>query len=75
MRWMSIRFLECIEDCFLLQALNVPTRNTELLNLLLANCEDLVKFLTDGGREYSNSNSVGFRIWLSTLKTSNGTDA
>ena len=33
----SIRFLDCIKDCFLLQMLNVLTQNSALLDLLLAN--------------------------------------
>ena len=34
---LSIRFLECIEDCFLLQMLDMPTRNSALIVLLLTN--------------------------------------
>ena len=37
----SIRFLESVEDRFLLQMLDVLTRNSTLLDLLLTNREDL----------------------------------
>jgi len=33
----SIRFLKCIEDYFLLQLLDMPTKNSSLLDLPLTN--------------------------------------
>ena len=38
----SVRFLQFIEDCFLLRMLDMPTRNSTLLVLLLTNREDLL---------------------------------
>ncbi|KAK4807115.1 hypothetical protein QYF61_018456 [Mycteria americana] len=70
----SIRFLECIEDCFLLQMLDMLTRNSALLDLLLPNQEDLLdNTTTNGSLGYSNHNIVEFKILLSTLKTSSRT--
>ena len=70
----SIRFLECTEDCFLLQILDMPTRNNALLDLLLANQEDLLdNITTNGSLGYSNHNIVEFKILTSTLKTSSRT--
>jgi len=48
----SIKFLECVEDCFLIQMLDVQTRNEALLDLLLTNQENLLS-------NTSVSNSLG----------------
>lgn len=68
---LSIRFLECIEDCFLLQMLDMLTRNSTLLYLLLTNHKDLLDNITiSGSLGYSDHNIVKFKVWLSILKTS-----
>ena len=41
-RMSSTKFLECIEDCFLIQMLDVPTRKEVLLDLLFTNRESLL---------------------------------
>lgn len=38
----SIKFLECVEDCFLTQMSDVPTRNEALLYLLLTKQDTLL---------------------------------
>ena len=71
---LSIRFLECIEDSFLLQLLDVLTRNNALLDLLPINQDDLLDMKpTNDNPGYSDHNTVGFKILLRTLKTSNRT--
>ncbi|KAK4806872.1 hypothetical protein QYF61_012593 [Mycteria americana] len=66
----SIRFLEYIEDCFLLQVLDMPTRNGTLLDLLLTNREDLLdNITTNGSLGCRDHNIVEFKILLHMLKT------
>lgn len=38
----STKFLECVQDCFLVQMLDVPARNEALLDLQLTNQENLL---------------------------------
>ncbi|GAB0209293.1 mitochondrial enolase superfamily member 1 [Grus japonensis] len=65
----SIKFLECIEDCFLIQMLDVPTRNEALLDLLLTNQENLLcNISVSDSLGCSDHNIVEFGILLSTLK-------
>ncbi|PKU30494.1 rna-directed dna polymerase from mobile element jockey-like [Limosa lapponica baueri] len=74
-RKQSRRFLECVEDNFLAQLmLNMPTRISALLHLLLANQEDLLDNITTNvSLGYSDHNIVDFKILPSTLKTSSRT--
>ena len=44
---LAIRFLECIEDSVLLQMLDMLTRNSALLDLLLTNQDDLLDNVTN----------------------------
>lgn len=70
----SSRFLECIEDCFLLQTLNTSGRYSALLGLLRPNREDLLdNITTNSSLGYNNRNTLEFVILLSRLKTSNRT--
>ncbi|GAB0209268.1 mitochondrial enolase superfamily member 1 [Grus japonensis] len=70
----SIKFLECIEDCFLIQMLDVPTRNEALLDLLLTNQENLLcNISVSDSLGCSDHNIVEFGILLSTLKVSTKT--
>lgn len=67
----SIKFLECIEDCFLTQMLDVPTRNEALLELLLTNQEKvLCNISVNDSLGCSDHNIVEFGILLSILKAS-----
>jgi len=66
----SIRFLECIEDCVLLQMLDMKTRNSALLDLELTNQELLNNIIANIILRYSNHNIVEFKMLLSTLETS-----
>ena len=52
----SIKFLECIEDCFLIQMLDVPTRNEALLDLLLTSL--LCNISVSDSLGYSDHNIV-----------------
>ena len=70
----SIKFRECVEDCFLTQMLDVPTRNEALLDLLLTNQENLLcTILVSDSPGCSDHNIVEFGILLSTLKVSTKT--
>ncbi|KAK4826132.1 hypothetical protein QYF61_005284 [Mycteria americana] len=70
----SIRFLECVEDCFLIQMLDVPTRNEALLDLLLTNQENLLcNISVSDSLSCSDHNIVEFGILLSMLKVSTKT--
>lgn len=70
-RTSSIKFLECIEDCFLTQMLDVPTRNEALLELLLTNQEKvLCNISVNDSLGCSDHNIVEFGILLSILKAS-----
>ena len=70
----SIKFLECVEDCFLIQMLDVPTRNEALLDLLLTNQENLLCNISiSDSLGCSDHNIVEFGILLSTLKASTKT--
>lgn len=74
----SIRFLERIEGCFLLQTLDTPTKGSTLLHLLLTNWEwedflDNVSTMMTGSLGYSDHKIEEFMILLSTLKTSSRT--
>lgn len=67
----SIKFLECIEDCFLTQMLDVPTRNEALLELLLTNQEKLLcNISVNDSLGGSDHNIVEFGILLSILRAS-----
>ena len=67
----SIRFLEILEDRFLIQMLDVPTGNEALLDLLLTNQENLLcNISVSDSLGCSDHNIVEFRILLSTLKVS-----
>jgi len=62
--------------CFLLQMLDMPTRNSALLDLLLTNGEGaLDNMTTSDSLGYSNHNIVEFKIPVSTLRTSSRTKA
>ena len=45
----SRRFLDCIEDNFLVQVLDKPSRGEALLDLVLTNVEDLIKEVKSRG--------------------------
>lgn len=65
----SIKFLECIEDCFLTQMLDVPTRNEALLELLVTNQEKLLCDVSvNDSLGCSDHNILEFGIVLSILK-------
>lgn len=67
----SIKFLECREDCFLTQMLDVPTRNEALLEMLLTNQEKLLcNISVNDSLDCSDHNIVEFGILLSILKAS-----
>lgn len=70
----SIKFLECIEDRFLTQMFNVPTRNEALLGLLLTNQEKLLCDISvNDSLGCSDHNIVEFGILLSMLKVTSKT--
>lgn len=59
----SRRFLECIEDNFLLQLVNEPTRDGALLDLLFTNREGLVGDVVVGGHlGHSDQEIIEFSI-------------
>jgi len=65
----SIRFLGCVKDCFLVQMLDVPSRNEALLDLLLTNQENLIcNILISDSLGCSDHNIVEVGILLNTLK-------
>lgn len=71
---LSIRFLECIAHCLLLQMMDMLIRSSTLLDLLLANGEGLLyNVTTNDSLGYSDHNVVEFKILLSSLKTSSRT--
>lgn len=45
----SQRLLECVEDNFLVQVLDKPTRGEVLLDLVLTNADELIKEVNIGG--------------------------
>lgn len=63
------------EDCFLLQVLDMPTRNSALLDLLLTNRKDILDNVTTNDSLSYSDRIVEFKILLSTLKTSNRINA
>ena len=70
----SIKFLVCVEDCFLIQMLGVPTRNKPLLDLLLTNQENLLCSISvSDNLGCSDCNMMESGILLSTLKLSTKT--
>ena len=70
----SIKFLECVEDCFFLQMLDGPTRKEALLDLLLTNQENLLcNISVSNNLGCSDHNIVEFGIQLSMLKVSTKT--
>lgn len=67
----SKRFLECIEDNFLMQLLDVLTRSGALLDLLLTNKEDLLRDVTvNGSSGCSDHKITEFEILRGMRKTS-----
>ncbi|KAM6103455.1 uncharacterized protein LJ206_014212 [Theristicus caerulescens] len=65
----SMKFLECVEDCFFIEMLDVPSRNEALLDLLLTNQENLLcNISVSDSVDCSDDNIVEFGILLSTLK-------
>ena len=59
----SKRFLECVEDSFLMQLVREPTRDGALLDLLFTNREGLVGDVKVGDRlEQSDHETVEFSI-------------
>ncbi|GAB0204391.1 hypothetical protein GRJ2_002904700 [Grus japonensis] len=59
----SRKFLECVDDNFLLQVTEEPTRRGAMLDLILTNKEDLVGDVTlKGGLGCSDHKMVEFRI-------------
>jgi len=65
----SIRFLECVEHCFLIQMLDLPTRKEALLDLLLTNQQNLLCNISISGTlGFSDHNIVEFGILLNILK-------
>jgi len=59
----SRRFLQSIDDNFLIQVVEEPTRKGALLDLVLRNKEGLVEDVKVGGRlDCSNHEMVEFRI-------------
>lgn len=70
----SIKFLDCIENYFLIQMLDVPIRNVALPDLLLTNQENLLcTILVSNSLGCSDHNIVEFGILLSMLKVSTKT--
>ncbi|KAK4827691.1 hypothetical protein QYF61_020825 [Mycteria americana] len=70
----NIKFLQCVEDCFLIQLLDVPTRNEALLDLLLTSQEILLcNTSISDSLGCSDRNIVEFGILLSMLKVSSKT--
>ena len=62
-RKQSRRFLECVEDSFLMQLVGEPTRNGALLDLIFANREGLVGEVKVGDRLGQNDHgTVQFSI-------------
>ncbi|GAB0181361.1 mitochondrial enolase superfamily member 1 [Grus japonensis] len=72
----SIKFLECVEDCFIIQMLDVPTRNEALLDLLLTNQENLLcNISVSDNLGCGDHDIVEFGMLLSTLTVSTKTKA
>lgn len=70
----SNRFLECIEDCFLVQNVDVLMRNGALLDLLSTNQENLLDNITaNDSLVYSDHNIVEFNNLLNTLRVGSKT--
>lgn len=66
-----IKLLKCVEHYFLIQVLDVPTRNEALLDLLVANQENLLfNPSVSDSFDCSDHNIAEFGILLSTLKVS-----
>ena len=73
-RMSSTKFLECVEGCFLIQIIDVPTRKEALLDLLFTNQENLLcNILVSDNLGCSNYNIVEFGILLRVLKVSSKT--
>ncbi|PKU49415.1 rna-directed dna polymerase from mobile element jockey-like [Limosa lapponica baueri] len=73
---LSIKFLECIEDCFLTQTLDVPTRKEALLDMLLTDQENLLcNVLASDSLGCSNHYVVECEMLLSMMKVSTKTKA
>jgi len=67
----SVKILECIEDSFLIQMLDMRNKNAALLDLLLTNQENLVcSILVSDSLGCSNHNILESGLLLSTLKVS-----
>lgn len=65
-----IRFLECVEDKFFTQVLDGLTRRVALLDMLLADKEELLKDVKpEGCTGHSNHEIVEFRILREVSKT------
>ena len=59
----SRRFLQCVEDSFLMQVVEEPTRGGVLLDLILTNKEGLVKEVkVEGSLGCSDHEMVEFKI-------------
>ncbi|KAJ7424185.1 hypothetical protein BTVI_07574 [Pitangus sulphuratus] len=72
----SRRFLECIEDNFLLQLVNEPTRGGALLDPLFTNREELVGDMVVGGRlGHSDHEIVEFSILRDAKRAINKTSS
>ncbi|PKU41873.1 rna-directed dna polymerase from mobile element jockey-like [Limosa lapponica baueri] len=71
----SKRFLQCIDDNFLTQLVEEPTRREALLDLVLTNKEGLVEdILVEGNLGCSDHGKIEFRIVGSTHKTISRTE-
>ncbi|PKU46089.1 adaptin ear-binding coat-associated protein 1 [Limosa lapponica baueri] len=71
----SRRFLQCIDNSFLTQLVEEPTRREALLDLVLTNREGLVEHITVGGNlGCSDHGKIEFRIVSSTRKPISGTE-
>lgn len=65
----SIKFLECIQDCFLIQLLDVLTKNEARLDLLPTNQGSLLCNISlSDSFGCSDCNIVESGAWLCTLK-------
>lgn len=70
----SIRFLECVEVCWLIQMLDVPTQNEALLDLLLTKQKNLLcNTSVSNSLCCSNHNNAEFKMLPKALKVGNET--
>ncbi|PKU44178.1 pre-mrna-processing factor 17 [Limosa lapponica baueri] len=67
----SRRFLQCIDDNFLTQVVEKPTRRGVLLDLVLTNKEGLVEDIKVVGSDYEK---IEFRVMGSMHKTTSRTE-